>query len=228
MTVISNESSTGVLNPTQEIVKAVRKDADPLIFVDGVTSVGAVDLKLRELDIDALVFGSQKAFALPPGLAIMCASERLIKKAEKVQNRGYYFDILEIKEKADKDLPLTTPPVSLMYGMDYQLDKMLREGMVNRYARHHAMAETARDWAKRRFKLYAEEGYRSETITVVETGKLDVGRLDKELKKKGFEVSPGYGKLKDTTFRIGHMGDLTVRDIKDLLSTLDEVLEVMK
>jgi len=228
VTVVSNESSTGVLNPTLEIVKAIRADEDPLIFVDGVTSVGAVDLKIKEMNIDALVFGTQKAFALPPGLAIMCASERLIKKAEKVHNRGYYFDILEIKKAADKDLPLTTPPVSLMYGMEYQLDKMLKEGMTNRYSRHHAMAETARDWARKRFKLYAEEGYLSETITVVETGKLDVGRLDKDLKARGFEVSPGYGKLKDNTFRIGHMGDLTVKDVKDLLKALDEVLEAMK
>jgi aspartate aminotransferase-like enzyme len=105
---------------------------------------------------------------------------------------------------------------------------MLKEGMANRYARHHAMAETSRDWAKKRFKLYAEKGYLSETITVVETGKLDVARLDKELKARGFEVSPGYGKLKDNTFRIGHMGDLTVKDVKDLLKTLDVVLEVMK
>jgi len=228
VTIISNESSTGVLNPTQEIVKAIRADEDPLIFVDGVTSVGAVDLKLKELNIDALVFGTQKAFALPPGLAIMCASDRFIKKAEKVQNRGYYFDIIDIKKSADKDLPLTTPPVSLMYGMEYQLNKMLKEGMANRYAKHHAMAETARDWARKRFKLYAEEGYLSETITVVETGTLDTTRLDKELKARGFEVSPGYGKLKDNTFRIGHMGDLTVKDVKDLLKTLDEVVEAMK
>ena len=228
VTVISNESSTGVLNPTLEIVKAIRADVDPLIFVDGVTSIGAVDLKLREMNIDALVFGTQKAFALPPGLAIMCASERMIKKAETVKNRGYYFDLIEIKEKADKDLPLTTPPVSLMYGMDYQLDKMLKEGMANRYARHHAMAETARAWARKRFKLYAEEGYLSETITVVEAEKLDMGRLDKDLKARGFEVSPGYGKLKDTTFRIGHMGDLTVKDVQDLLKTIDGVVEAMK
>jgi aspartate aminotransferase-like enzyme len=119
VTFISNESSTGVLNPTQEIVKAIRADVDPMIFVDGVTSTLAVDLKLKELNIDALVFGSQKALALPPGLAIICASDRLLKKAETVKNRGYYFDLIEIKKIADKDLPLTTPPVSLMYGLDY-------------------------------------------------------------------------------------------------------------
>jgi len=226
VTIVSNESSTGILNPVPELVKAIRAEGDPLIFVDGVTSVGAVDLKLKELDIDALVFGSQKALALPPGLAIICASGRLMRTAEKVANRGYYFDLIEYKKAADKDMPLTTPPVSLIYGLDYQLDKMLKEGMANRYVRHHEMAETARSWARSRFKLYAEEKYLSETITVVESGALDFSHFDKKLKQKGFEVSPGYGKIKDSTFRIGHMGDLAVKDIMDLCKVMDEVLEV--
>jgi aspartate aminotransferase-like enzyme len=228
VTIISNESSTGVLNPTRELVRLFKAEADPLVFVDGVTSVGAVDFKLRDLNIDALVFGSQKAFALPPGLALICCSDRLLKVAEKVQGRGYYLDLLEYKKAADKDMPLTTPPISLMYGLDYQLDKMLKEGRANRYARHHEMAESARAWAQKRFKLYAEKGYESETITVVESGKLDFARLDKELKSRGFEVSPGYGKIKDSTFRIGHMGDLTMKDMNDLFKALDDSLEAMK
>ncbi|HTY46041.1 MAG TPA: alanine--glyoxylate aminotransferase family protein [Methanomassiliicoccales archaeon] len=228
VTFISNESSTGVLNPTHEIVKTLRAEYDPLVFVDGVTSVGAVDFKLRQLPIDALVFGSQKALALPPGLAIICASDRLLKKAETVKDRGYYLDLVEYKKFADKDLPLTTPPVSLMYGLDYQLDKMLKEGMANRYARHHEMAEAVRSWALKRFSLYAEDKYRSETITVVQSGSLPFDVFDKKLKQKGFEVSPGYGKIKDSTFRIGHMGDLTMKDIHDLTNAIDSVLEEMK
>jgi len=228
VTIVSNESSTGVLNPTKELARLFKAEADPLVFVDGVTSVGAVDFKLREMEIDALVFGSQKAFALPPGLAIICCSDRLLKVAEKVQGRGYYLDLLEYKKAADKDMPLTTPPVSLMYGLDYQLDKMLKEGMANRYSRHHEMAEATRAWAQKRFKLYAEKGYESETITVVESGKLDFSRLDKELKSRGFEVSPGYGKIKESTFRIGHMGDLTMKDMNDLYKALDDSLEAMK
>ncbi|MEM0449084.1 MAG: alanine--glyoxylate aminotransferase family protein [Methanomassiliicoccales archaeon] len=228
VTIVSNESSTGVLNPTKELVRLFKAEGDPLIFVDGVTSVGAVDLKLREMEIDALVFGSQKALALPPGLAIICCSDRLLKVAEKVQGRGYYMDLLEYKKAADKDMPLTTPPISLMYGLDYQLDKMLKEGMANRYARHHEMAEATRAWARKRFKLFAEKGYESETITVIESGGLDFARLDKELKARGFEISPGYGKIKDSTFRIGHMGDLTMRDMNDLFKALDESLEAMR
>lgn len=227
VTIVSNESSTGVLNPMVELAEAVRENGDPLLFVDGVTAVGAVDMRLREMRPDALVFGSQKALALPPGLAIICVSDRLLKKAEQVENRGYYFDLLEIKKFADKDLPLTTPAVSLLYGLDYQLDKWLKEGSAARFERHEAMTKMVHDWAKKRFGLFAEHGFRSRSISVIETGKFDFSEFDKKLKEKGFEVSPGYGRVKDMTFRIGHMGDLTTKDIQELLSAMDSVLEGM-
>jgi aspartate aminotransferase-like enzyme len=228
VTVVSNESSTGILNPLSEIVAGVREQSEALMMVDGVTSVGAVDLRPRKLDLDALVFGSQKALALPPGLAVVCVSPRLMEKVAKVKNRGYYLDLLQYKKLADKDLPLTTPPVSLMYGLDYQLDKMLKEGVQNRYARHQRMADMVRNWATKRLGLYAEDGFRSNTITVVKLNGLDFKEFDKRLRQKGFEVSPGYGVVKDETFRIGHMGDLSVKDIQDLLNVMDEVLEEMK
>ena len=228
VTFVSNESSTGVLNPTGEIVDEIRKQGDALIMVDGVTSVGAVDLKLRKLDLDALVFGSQKALALPPGLAVVCVSSRLMEKAAKVKNRGYYLDLIQYKKLADKDLPLTTPPVSLMYGLDYQLDKMLKEGVAKRYERHQRMADMVRGWAMEHLGLYAEDGFRSNTISVIKLNGLDFKEFDKRLRQKGFEVSPGYGNVKDETFRIGHMGDLTEKDIQDLLDVMDETMEEMK
>jgi aspartate aminotransferase-like enzyme len=228
VTLVSNESSTGVLNPVGEIVNAIREQSDALVMVDGVTAVGAVDLKLRKLDLDALVFGSQKALALPPGLAVVCVSDRLMERAAKVKNRGYYLDLVQYKKMADKDLPLTTPPVSLMYGLDYQLDKILREGVQERYARHQRMADMVRGWASKRLGLYAEEGFRSNTITVIKLNGLDFKEFDRRLRQKGFEVSPGYGTVKDVTFRIGHMGDLSERDIQDLLDAMDETMEEMR
>jgi aspartate aminotransferase-like enzyme len=228
VTVVSNESSTGVLNPMVEIAKAVKENGDPLLFVDGVTAVGTVDMRIKEMQPDALVFGSQKALALPPGLAIVCVSQRLLKKAETVENRGYYFDLLEIKKFADKDLPLTTPAISLLYGLDYQLDKWLKEGSSARFERHDAMTKMVHGWAKKRFGLYAEQGFRSKSISVVETGKFDFATFDKKLREKGFQISPGYGKVKESTFRVGHMGDLTTSDIKDLLDVMDAVLEEKK
>lgn len=109
VTVVSNESSTGVLNPVSDIIKALHARNDPLVFIDGVTAIYGSDLHLRTLGADAVVFGTQKALALPPGLAIMCCSQRLLDKAATVPNRGYYFDLIQMKKMADKNYSLTTP-----------------------------------------------------------------------------------------------------------------------
>ncbi|MEM2943578.1 MAG: alanine--glyoxylate aminotransferase family protein [Methanomassiliicoccales archaeon] len=225
VTIVVNESSTGVLNPIKDIIEAIRKKHDPLIFLDAVTAAFGIDLKLASIDVDAVVFGTQKALALPPGLAVICASERLFEKARSVEGRGYYFDLLEMKKFADKNLPVTTPPISLMYALDFQLDRILKEGTANRYERHGKMAELVREWASKRFSLFAEEGYRSNTITVVCKGDMDFGMFHKTLRDRGYEISPGYGRIRDYTFRIGHMGDLTQEEISDLLRTIDEILE---
>jgi len=225
VSIVANESSTGVLNPLPEIVEEARAGQDRLLFIDAVTAAFGVDLNLRKLDVDAVVFGTQKALALPPGLAIICASDRLLEKARRVENRGYYFDLLEMKKFADRNLPVTTPPVSLMYALDFQLDRILEEGMANRVRRHRAMADAVRGWAERRFSLFAEAGYRSDTITVISKGNMDFGGLQRGLNARGFEISSGYGKIKETTFRIGHMGDLTLEEVRELLAAMDDVVE---
>ena len=228
VTMVANESSTGVLNPIAELVKGIRRELDPLIFVDGVTAVYGTDLRIKELDVDAVVFGTQKALALPPGLAILCCSDRLLEKASKVQGRGYYFDLIQMKAMADKHYSLTTPPVSLVYALDFQLDRIIKEGTATRYRRHHEMAELVHRWAMDHHGLYAEPGYLSDTITVLNRGDMDFGKLNKGLKERGFEISNGYGKIKDNTFRVGHMGDLTVAEVRELLKNMDEVLEAME
>ncbi len=210
VTVVSNESSTGVLNPVSDIIKALHARNDPLVFIDGVTAIYGSDLHLRTLGADAVVFGTQKALALPPGLAIMCCSQRLLDKAATVPNRGYYFDLIQMKKMADKNYSLTTPPVSLMYGLDFQLDRILKEGISARYQRHKDMANLVHAWARKGLGLFAEPDYLSDTITVVNRGKVDFSKLQKGLKTRGMEISNGYGNIKETTFRIGHMGDLTV------------------
>jgi aspartate aminotransferase-like enzyme len=225
VTLVSNESSTGVFNPVEDLVNAIREQGDPLIFIDGVTSVGAIDLHLDRIEVDALVFGTQKALALPPGLAMIFASDRLLEKAKSVENRGFYFDLLELKKYADKDFAMTTPPISLMYGLDFQLDRLLREGMVRRYARHREMADTVREWAERNSGLFAEKGHRSNTITVVNNTDIAFDMIQNSLRGKGYEISGGYGKIKDETYRIGHMGDLNVADIRELLAVMDQAME---
>jgi aspartate aminotransferase-like enzyme len=227
VTLVANESSTGVLNPVKALVEAARRDHDPLIFVDGVTAIYGSDLKIKELDLDALVFGTQKALALPPGLAVICCSDRLLEKAKTVPNRGYYFDLIQMKKMADKNYSLTTPPVSLIYALDFQLDRILKEGMAARYRRHQEMAELVRNWGMSHHGLYAEPGHMSDTITVINRGDIDFSKLNKGLNERGYEISNGYGDIKESTFRVGHMGDLTPAEIRGLLKNMDEVLEAM-
>ena len=224
---VSNESSTGVFSDSSAIAGEVRKqNPDALIMVDAVTSAFAMDLKIKDMDPDSLVFGTQKALALPPGLAIMLCSQRLLDKAKKVENRGFYTDLLKIKKQSDVNYALTTPPVSLMYGLDYQLDKALSEGMPARYRRHREMADAVRNWADRKLDgMFPEKGYMSNSIGVVNRGKIDFDSLNAGLKEKGYEISNGYGDVKEKTFRIGHMGDATPDGVRKLLSAIDEILE---
>lgn len=224
---VSNESSTGVFSNSLELANEVRsQNQDSLIMIDAVTSAFAMDLKLKELRPDALVFGTQKALALPPGLAMIAVSERMLEKAKKVQNRGFYTDLLKIKKQNDDNYALTTPPVSLMYALDFQLDRMLAEGMQNRYARHKEMADITEKWADENLNgTFPEKGFRSNTISVLNRGDLDFDKFHSALKSKGYEISNGYGDVKEKTFRIGHMGDTTPEGVKGLLSTMSEILE---
>ena len=227
---VSNESSTGVLNDCVALAEETRKqNPDALIIVDAVTSAMAVDHNLPKLQPDAMLFGTQKALALPPGLAIAVVSDRIIEKSKSVKNKGFYTDFVKLKKNADDNYALTTPPVSLLYALDYQLDKILKEGMENRYRRHIEMSEMVKKWADEKFNgLFPEEGYRSRTIGVVNRGDLDFDTFNSKLKAKGYEISNGYGEVKQSTFRIGHMGDITPSMLKELLSTMDEVLEEMQ
>jgi Serine-pyruvate aminotransferase/archaeal aspartate aminotransferase len=227
---VSNESSTGVFSDSVALADEVRKqNGDALVMVDAVTSAFAMDLKMKRLQPDALVFGTQKALSLPPGLAMMAASEKLLKKAKTVSNKGFYTDLLKIKKQNDDNYALTTPPVSLMYALDFQLDRMLEEGMQQRYRRHKEMADTMEAWADRKLSgVFPEKGYRSNSISVFNRGGLDFDTFHSSLKSKGFEISNGYGDVKDVTFRIGHMGDTTPSGINELITVMDGILEEMK
>jgi aspartate aminotransferase-like enzyme len=222
---VSNESSTGVLSSLGDIVNEVKRQSDALIFVDGVTSVAATNLELKKNEVDALIFGSQKALALPPGLGFIAVSEKLMNKAKEVRNRGFYTDLLKLKKNNDDNYTLTTPPVSLIYALDFQLDRMLTEGMQARYRRHIEMADIVKQWSQKLYGMFPEEGYMSHTIGVLNRGDLDFDKFHSILKSKGYEISNGYGEVKSKTFRIGHMGDITPRKLKELLKVMDDTLE---
>ena len=223
--VTHNETSTGILNPLPEIAEVVRTFPEVHLFVDAVSSMAAVDLDFTALGIDGLLAGVQKAIAVSPGFAVMAVSERAVERAREVENRGFYFDFVRHYDAYHKRQGVTTPSTSHLYALDLQLEKILEETMTVREARHRRMAEQVREWARERFALYPEEGYESITLTAIRnTREIDVPALNRELGKRGVVIGNGYGKLKNQTFRIAHMGEIREEEIAELLGWIDEIL----
>jgi predicted phosphoserine aminotransferase len=228
VTLVQNETSTGVRPPIEKIAEVMKKYPDVLFLVDTVSSLMGDKIEIDKLGIDVCLTSSQKAFALPPGLAMCTVSDKALKKAETVKGRGHYCDFVGIKDYfGKKGQTPSTPAITLMYALDKQLDKIKTEGMDNRYKRHLEMAHYVQDWAKKNFSLFAEPGYESVTVTCINnTKKISVADLNTELGKRGFAISNGYGKLKEQTFRIAHMGDLTLDEIKELIKNINEIIKL--
>jgi aspartate aminotransferase-like enzyme len=229
VTITHNETSTGVMNPIEEISKALKRYPDVIFCVDTVSSAGGVKIETDKLGIDICITSSQKALGLPPGLSICTISERAVEKARTIKNRGYYLDLVQLYDtvkKKDYQYP-STPNLSLMFALKYQLDSIMEEGLDHRFKRHLSMAEYTRNWAKENFALFPDEKYASATLTTVKnTRNISVKKLNEELGKRGFAISNGYGDLKEKTFRIAHMGDLTLEDVKELLLNIDDILSL--
>lgn len=227
LTVVHNETSTGLENPVQEIAAAAREASpDTLICVDAVSSLAGARLEMDAWGLDMVLTSSQKCLALPPGLSLAAISDRALAYAEQVPNRGWYFDLLRLEKHRLKDSTPATPAMSLIYALDRQLDRILAEGLEKRFARHTAMAERVHRWALERDQdLFASQGFRSQTVTtVVNRAGLDFSALNKFLLGQDMRIANGYGKLKGQTFRIAHMGEIQMQDIERLLSALDEYI----
>jgi aspartate aminotransferase-like enzyme len=205
----------------------MKKYPEVVWCMDAVSSLGGTKIEVDRLGVDICITSTQKCLGLPPGLAICSFSEKARNAASKVQFRGTYLDLLELYNyilKKDYQYP-STPSLSHMFALDYQLDRILEEGLENRFARHLEMAGIVRAWAKENFALFAEEKYASNTLTTVKnTRGISVAELNKKLGEHGYMISNGYGALKEATFRIAHMADTTVEEIKTLLSLIDSLI----
>ena len=165
---VHNETSTGVTNPIQAIGEVIKQHDDTLFFVDTVSGFLGTELRVDDWDIDIALTSSQKAFALPPGIAFAAVSDRLLERAESIPHRGYYFDLLTLEKSLLKNNTPATPPIALMYAADAQIDAIFAEGIEARWARHREMRDATHRWALQSgFGLYAQEGYRSDTVTTV-------------------------------------------------------------
>jgi aspartate aminotransferase-like enzyme len=231
LTLIHNETSTGTMSPLEEIAALKRQHPGVMFIVDAVSSMTALPLKFDDLGIDVLLAGTQKAFALPPGLAVFTASAAALAKAATARDRGYYFDFVEFEKNAEQNMTPSTPSIPHIFALSSKLDEFFVEGLEARYARHRQTNQMLRDWGARHgFTLFPEAGFESLTLCCFNNGArpggriIDVPKFQKLVKEQGILIDGGYGKIKGTTFRISNMGDETPATITSLIGVLDGAL----
>ena len=232
VTMVHSESATGALNPVGEISAAVHELDDVMVMVDGVTSVGGSPVETDQWKLDFILTGSQKALALPPGLAFGAASDRMVERAKTIKNRGIYLDLVVHHDQIQKHQTPYTPAVSLLYALHAQVARIVASGGIEeRWARHDAMRQRTERWAKEHgdalgIEFLPKEGRRSWTVSCLKLKNPEPtgGQVAKKMEAKGLTIASGYGKLKDSTFRIGHMGDHTLPELEVILNALTEIL----
>ena len=234
VTVVHSETSTGALTDVRTVNRLAR-DHGAVCLVDSVTGVGGAELRFDEWELDYALTGSQKALALPPGLAFAAASASFIETAKRQPGRGLYFDLVEFDAYAAKNQTPNTPAISLLYAADVQLTAVAAETMPVRWARHAAMAQRTYAWvdalAARRgnkFRILATAGHRSPSVTSIALPQgLSSSPLLEAIADRGFTIGSGYGKNKDTSVRIGHMGDHTLEGLERCLAACDSALDAL-
>ena len=230
VTVTHNETSSGIMNPVEGISEVIKRYPDVVWLVDCVSSMAGAKVEVDRLGIDICITSSQKALALPPGLALCSISPKAEERFNKVGNKGYYLDLKNLVkyiDKKDHQYP-STPSLSHMFALDFQLDRIIKEGIENRFARHTEMAEFMIAWATKHFKVFPKAGFESMTLTVIENNKgISVADLNSQLgKQHNIQIANGYGDLKEKTFRIAHMGELTMADMLEVTSAIEGILKL--
>ncbi len=230
VTVVHSETSTGALNPIREIAEVAHAAGDVVLLVDSVSGLGGAELHADAWGLDFVLTGAQKALALPPGLAFGVAQEHLLERARAKTDRGIYFDFIEFEKNIRNNQTPNTPAVSLLYAAAAQMAAIRKEGREARWQRHTRMAERTHAWVDEMrsrgvdLTIMAPEGYRSPTVTCVRVPEGWSGpRVVAAARERGFSLATGYGRLKEETFRIGHMGEQTLETLDPLLEALEDV-----
>ena len=228
VTLVLNETSTGLMNPVTEIAEVVSNYPDVFLLVDAVSGMAGVKIETDAWKLDFVLAGVQKAFALPAGLAVAAVSERALARAKDVPPRSYYFNLNHIYKSHKKNQTPSTPAIPHLFALNAQLDNFFVEGMDERFARHATMAKSVQAWAVKYFDIYPEQGYWSKTLTCIKnTREIDVAQLIKTLAEDyNLRISNGYGDIKGKTFRIAHMGDTQLDEIEGLLRAIETVLHL--
>lgn len=224
VTITHNETSTGVTNDVAALTEVIREEApDALVLVDAVSSLAGIPVQFDQWGIDVCLASVQKCIALPPGITVVAASDQALAHAKKHPYRGTYFDFLAYRDKAAEDSVPSTPSIPHFYALAAQLHHILRgEGLEARFARHVKMRDLTHQRVSRFARLASDPEHASPTVTAI-SPVLPPDTIRDEMKKRGYTLGGGYGIWKDTTFRIGHMGDIPLADLQEMLDVLAEV-----
>jgi aspartate aminotransferase-like enzyme len=220
-----NETSTGVTNDLSAIAQVVR-GSGALLLVDGISSVGSIEIKTDAWGCDVVLSGSQKGWMVPPGLALVSVSPRAWAAYQEARLPRFYWDLGQAKRYLERGQTPATPAVSLFYAFQVALDLLEREGVANVFARHHRVASRIRAGIKDLgLELFADGRHASDTVTAVKAPPgLDVARLLAQLRGDGIVLSGGQGKLAGKIFRIGHLGFVDDADAETILAGMERAL----
>lgn len=220
-----SETSTGVLQDVREIARVVHHHSDAAVVVDGITSVGALELRMDEWGLDVVMTGSQKGLMIPPGLSFIAMSERAWKLAEHSALPKYYFDVNRAKKALANTETPWTPAVTLFVGLDSALQMIRQEGIESVWKRHALLGEAIRAGCQALgLRLLAASP--SNALTAVWIPReIDSKKFSNLLKQSyGITVAGGQGQLKGKIFRISHLGYYDLLDAVAVISALEMTL----
>jgi len=228
VTLVHNETSTGVMNPLKEISKVVKK-YDVLFFVDTVSSMGGTPINVDELGIDVCFFSVQKCMGIPPGLAIGSVSKRALEKSMDVENKGYYFNFEILKKYSDKNNTPATPAIPQILALNRQIELIFKTGLKKHFKKFIEVSGLIRESVKNMgLKVFPDERYVSVTMNCFESNPINPNKIVLKMKENGYIIANGYGKIKDKTFRIGNMSGIGIEDAVDMLQTLERVIDELR
>jgi len=242
VTVCLSETSTGVAVSPLEVSRALGERGGAMLLVDAVTYLGAAPIDATAHGLDFVLAGTQKALALPPGLGLSAVSEAMLAGAEGATDRGFFLDLLRMTEAHAEARPPMTPTISLHRALLRQLEDIhageVESGLTDeveaieelsgwerRYRRHARMRDLTGAFLAARGLEPLGGGPASPSVTCATAGGRDIPELLERLRVRGFEVAPGYGDLRGSTIRIGHMGDHSVGSLRRLLDALGAALD---
>jgi predicted phosphoserine aminotransferase len=226
---VMNETSTGVRNPVEEVGDLLGAYPDTYFIVDAISCLGGDYIDIEGHNIDCIFTSTQKAFAMPPGLAVCTVSEAAYERELTKDSASWYGGFQRCLDYYDrKGQTHSTPAIPLMLAYRKQMKHMLEEGHHERDQRHREMAEYAREWAREHFDLYPETGYESRSVTCIEnTRGIDVAEtVERVSEEYDMVFSSGYGDISEESFRIGHMGEHTVESVRELTDAIEDVADL--